>query len=122
MSSPEQSCNILVVEDEWLIALDLSMLVEEQGHVVIGPAQTVANALKLIETNAIDAAFLDITLGTEKSFPIAEKLKYLDVPLTFVSAYTKKDIPPKFREHDLLPKPLPAPLFRRQLLKMLGQL
>lgn len=121
MSLPEKSCNILVVEDEWLIALDLSMLVEELGHVVIGPAQTVANALKLIETNAIDAAFLDITLGREKSFPIAKKLEELDVPLTFVSAYTKRDIPPPLRQHDLLPKPLPPPLFRSQLLKMLGQ-
>ncbi len=121
MPSPETACNILVVEDEWLIALDLSMLIEEQGHVVIGPAQTVAGALELIAAHALDAAFLDISLRAEKSFPIAAELEVLEVPLTFVSAYTRKDIPPQFRKHDMLPKPLPAPLFRKQLRKMLGR-
>lgn len=69
MPSPESSRNILVVEDEWLIALDITMLIEEQGHTVIGPARNVAEATALIEANPIDAAFLDIWLGSEKSFP-----------------------------------------------------
>lgn len=120
MSPPEKSFNILVVEDEWLIALDLAMLVEEQGHIVIGPASTVPGALALIDAKHIDAAFLDISLGAEKSFPIAEKLESMDVPLTFVSAYAKSDISAKFHKYDLLPKPVPAPLLRQQLLKMLG--
>jgi Response regulator containing CheY-like receiver and SARP domains len=119
VSSPEKSRNILVVEDEWLIALDLRMLVEEEGHVVIGPASTVTGALEMIEAHAIDAAFLDISLGAEKSFPVAEKLKSFNVPLTFVSAYARSDIPEKFHEYNLLPKPLSSALFRQQLLKML---
>lgn len=121
MPSPEKPCNILVVEDEWLIALDISMRVEDAGHFVIGPAQSVAGALALISANPIDAAFLDITLKSENSFPIAERLGELGVALTFISAYTKKDLPPQFREYDLLSKPLLAPLFDRQVRKMLGQ-
>lgn len=121
MPSPDKPCNILVVEDEWLIALDISMRVQDMGHKVIGPAQSVARAMELICANKIDAAFLDITLRFENSFPIAEKLEELGVALTFISAYTKNDLPPQFRDYDLLSKPLPAPLFDRQLRKMLGE-
>lgn len=121
MSTLERSCNILVVEDEWLIALDISNLIEEHGHAVVGPARDVTGALKLIGANTIDAAFLDISLGSEKSFPIAERLYSINVPLTFVSAYTEKEIPLNFRDYDLLSKPLTDVLLYRQLLKMLGK-
>lgn len=121
MSSPEKPRNILVVEDEWLIALDLSMLIEELGHVVVGPAQNVVGALELIEGCEIDAAFLDINLGSEKSFPVAKRLEDLNIPLAFVSAYATQDIPPDFRKFDLLPKPLTEPLFCKQLLKMIDR-
>lgn len=121
MSPSEIPRNVLVVEDEWLIALDITMLIEDEGHVVIGPAKSVARAVDLIEDNAIDIAFLDITLGEEKSYPIAEKLAALGVPLTFVSAYNKSDIPSKFQDFDCLSKPVPSDLFRDQLLKLIDQ-
>jgi len=121
VSPSEIPRNVLVVEDEWLIALDITMLIEDEGHVVIGPAKSVARAVDLIEDNAIDIAFLDITLGEEKSYPIAEKLAALGVPLTFVSAYNKSDIPSEFQDFDCLSKPVPSDLFRDQLLKLIDQ-
>ncbi|WP_299564362.1 hypothetical protein [uncultured Sulfitobacter sp.] len=56
----------MVVEDEWLIALDIEMMIEEAGHTVVGPAQIVAAALTMIQDNAIEAALLGVTLGSEK--------------------------------------------------------
>lgn len=48
MSWPENIRNILVVEDEWLIAIDIQMMIEDHGHRVVGPARNVATALGLI--------------------------------------------------------------------------
>ena len=120
MATIETPRKILVVEDEWLIALDIGSVIEDQGHSVVGPARTVAEALDLIEATAIDAAFLDITLGSEKSFPIARTLEEKGVPLAFLSAYGRQDIPDEFDDIDLLNKPLAPKLFGRQLRKLLG--
>jgi len=121
MSRPETIFNILVVEDEWLIAMDMQMMIEDQGHRVIGPANNVATALELIENDAVDAAFLDINLGSETSFPVAEKLAASAVPLAFISAYAKNEIPQQFHQFVLLPKPITPHLLTRQLGKMLGE-
>jgi two-component SAPR family response regulator len=121
MLRPEDIHKILVVEDEWLIALDIQMMIEDQGHRVVGPARNVATAMGLIEDHKIDAAFLDITLGSETSFPIAERLDALAVPVTFVSAYAKEEIPRQFRDFDLLSKPVMPRVLTLQLRKMLGE-
>lgn len=121
MSRPEHIHNILVVEDEWLIAIDIQMMIEDLGYHVVGPASSVAAAMSLIENHKIDAAFLDITLGSETSFPIAEKLDALSVPITFVSAYARKEIPLQFHQFDLVSKPITPHLLARQLREMLDR-
>src|SRR3954454_18978551 len=55
---PLSRCNILIVEDQAIIALDLESAVEESNGQVIGPASTVREALKLLHTNEVDAAIL----------------------------------------------------------------
>jgi DNA-binding NarL/FixJ family response regulator len=59
---PLSRCNILIVEDQAIIALDLESAVEESNGQVIGPASTVREALKLLHTNRVDAAILDANL------------------------------------------------------------
>ncbi len=120
MTQPEKPLNVLLVEDEWLIAMDLAMVIEEQGHVVVGPAQNVRTAMELIKVSRIDAAFLDINLGSEMSFPIAQALDDKGVPVTFVSAYARKNLREEFCAFDLLPKPVDLHLFEQQLCKMLA--
>ncbi len=121
MSSPEKSKRVLVVEDEWLIALDIAMLVEENGHAVVGPVRTVAEALALIEVGGIDAAILDISLGLDKSYPIAHALEKIGVPLVFLSAYNRNDIPEEYGRFALLAKPLVPLALENQLHRMLGR-
>ncbi|WP_281968752.1 hypothetical protein [Roseovarius nanhaiticus] len=43
------------------------------------------------------------------------------VPITFVSAYARKEIPPQFHQCDFVPKPITPHLLTRQLRKMLGK-
>ncbi len=120
MQTTKSAQNILVVEDEWLIALDIRMMIEDEGHNVVGPAKSVDKALILIDGNLIDAAFLDVTLGIENSFPIGRLLNTKGVPLTFLTAYGKADIPEEFHKCDLLSKPIAPQVFNQQLRKMLS--
>lgn len=62
---------VLVVEDEWLIAMDLTTCLEDLGHRVVGPFLTVAEAEAAARSQPIDIAFLDINLGKEVVFPLA---------------------------------------------------
>jgi hypothetical protein len=64
----------LVVEDEFLVGRYLERLLERHGWRVLGPAATVAEALRLLEREAAPpaVALLDVTLGGESVAPVAE--------------------------------------------------
>jgi DNA-binding response OmpR family regulator len=66
---------VLIVEDEAALALQLKMLVENQGHSVSGPAASLKRALILIQEDDIHAALLDIRLADGDSIPAAELLQ-----------------------------------------------
>jgi CheY-like chemotaxis protein len=77
-------CRILVMEDDGMLAMDISDTLDELGHLVVGPARTVKDALARIESEPIDVALLDINLGNgETSYPVAEMLRRRGVPFAF---------------------------------------
>lgn len=73
---------ILVVEDEALLALDLSLSLEDWGAEIAGPFATVDTALPAC-AQTLDAAILDVDLCGCKSFPIADRLVAEGVPFVF---------------------------------------
>ena len=56
------SVRVLVVEDEAIVAIDIADQLTEAGFLVVGPAPSVAKALKLIEDVGCDVAVLDVNL------------------------------------------------------------
>ena len=80
---------ILVVEDEYLIAADLAATLEDVGVAVVGPAGSVAQALELVEDagGELDAAVLDVNLGGERVYPVADALAARGVPFVFATGY-----------------------------------
>jgi CheY-like chemotaxis protein len=60
---------VLVVEDEFLIALDLLAILDDLGCVALGPAPTVAEALHLLAADPPDAALLDMNLRGVRATP-----------------------------------------------------
>ena len=84
--SPRSSL-VLVVEDEFLIAMDLECLLRQHGFRVLGPAATVAAALRLLDGEVPDVALLDVNLRGEKVTPVAEVLRVRGVPFVLASAY-----------------------------------
>ncbi|MDB5393952.1 MAG: response regulator receiver protein [Rhodospirillales bacterium] len=107
---------ILVVEDDYTIASNLAKSLENLGAVVVGPAGSVANAMLLIEGGAkLDAAVLDIHLGAEKVYPVAEALLTRGVPFVFTTGYSHASIPNAFAKQDLCEKPVDTRALARLL-------
>lgn len=82
---------ILIVEDEFLIAMDLEMMLRRHGWLILGPAATVAGALRLLQTVQPSVAILDVTLKDGVVSPVAEALQELDVPFIVSSAYERPE-------------------------------
>ena len=85
-ASPPSSGTILVVEDEFFIALDIKSALTSAGYKVLGPASSVDHALELLRDTKPDAAVLDVDLGGERVTPVAIQLKALGVPFVLASA------------------------------------
>ncbi|WP_348270815.1 response regulator [Rhizobium sp. Root1204] len=77
---------VLVVEDEFFIALEVKSALTNAGFEVLGPASSVDHALGLINDTTPDAAVLDVDLGGERVTPVALQLKTLGVPFVLASA------------------------------------
>ena len=102
---------ILLVEDEWLIGEYLADYLSEAGYDVQGPFPDVNKTLAFLSANIVDIGVLDVSLGKEKSFPIAEMLIQHAVPFLFLSGYVETDLPEAMRNVQLLAKPVqPAQL------------
>jgi DNA-binding LytR/AlgR family response regulator len=98
----------LVVEDDYLIAEDIAQTIAAAGIEVVGPAGSVADALELIahEGERLDGAVLDINLGDEPVFPVAEALRARRVPFIFLTGYDALAVPEVFRSVARHEKPI----------------
>jgi CheY-like chemotaxis protein len=86
--SPLHKLHILVVEDEFLIAMSLQDVLETAGSVVVGPVSSVEKAIATIESEVrIDAAVLDVNLGGKVAYPVADLLIARKIPFVFTSGY-----------------------------------
>jgi CheY-like chemotaxis protein len=78
---------ILVVEDAYLVAMDLCEEMEGLGCTVVGPVGRLELALDLAQREQIDGAVLDVNLAGELSFPVAEALSARHIPYVLVTSY-----------------------------------
>lgn len=79
--------NVLVLEDEVIIALDLEMTLNELGFEEILIASSVDHALTLVAAHDIAFAILDFNLGTETAQPVIKRLEERAIPFIVMSGY-----------------------------------
>jgi DNA-binding response OmpR family regulator len=104
---PLNGCKILVVEDEYLIAEDLAALLRDARADVIGPAESLPQAMRLAaDTELIDAAVLDINLRGVTVFPLADELTSRAIPIMFLTGYGENNIPEEYGEIVCCEKPM----------------
>ena len=99
---------ILVVEDEFLIALDIAGVLEQAGLAVIGPVANVGDALQAIEQEVVHGALLDANIAGEPVSRVADELTQRGIPFAFVSGYGREQLPPAHRGAPLVKKPFTA--------------
>ena len=88
---------ILVVEDDFLIGYDFAESLKGLGADVLGPVGNVDDALDLLaETMDVDGVVLDLNLGGEMSYPIADALAERSIPFVFTTGYDKAHIAERF--------------------------
>jgi CheY-like chemotaxis protein len=81
---------ILVVEDEFIVALAIEDMLADLWATVVGPATTIAQGLALAR-ETLDAAVLDINMHGERSYAVAESLRARGVPVVFATGYAEVD-------------------------------
>lgn len=96
---------ILIVEDEPLLAMAMTEQLREAGFEITGVAPTLAKAMALLDRGKCDAVILDCTLRGESVEPLAMTLTQRGIPFLFYSGGCGEDIPERFRDTPLLKKP-----------------
>jgi PAS domain S-box-containing protein len=109
---PLAGLRVLIVEDESLVALLIEDLVEQLGCTVAGVVANVRNALEMAMTE-IDLALLDISVGGQSVFPVAQALQSRGVPFVFMSGYSQLDEP--WRGRPIVQKPFDIEQLRREI-------
>ena len=102
---PRGPATVLVVEDEALIAMDLQSLLEDAGYRVLGPANSTASAMALLNGDAPDVALLDVNLGRSDVFGVANELANRKTKLIFLTGHTAQKLPLAHRHRPLVAKP-----------------
>jgi DNA-binding NtrC family response regulator len=108
--------DVLIVEDDPIIALDFEDTILGFGVKTVRTAASVVKALEMIADRAPDFALLDVGLVHEKSFTIAERLEALKIRFAFVTGYgTPGTFPAAFAHKPTLPKPYSTDALRALL-------
>jgi CheY-like chemotaxis protein len=105
---------VLVVEDEVLVAQTMETILAELGCTVVGPAPGLREALELARHD-VDCAVLDIKLGEDDVFPLADKLKLMGVPYIFYSGLGQTALRSRDGTYQLLEKPIDRRALERAL-------
>lgn len=82
---------ILIVEDEPIVAMCLEDMLQSLGCLIVGPAARLSEGLALATDEQVDAAILDVNLGRERSYPIADLLRARSIPFVFATGYGRAD-------------------------------
>lgn len=83
---------VLIVEDEAVVALELTRVLTAAGAQVVGPAGTIEEALNLLDNQPIDRALLDVNLGGRPITPVALALASRSIPFVYLTGYQEPDV------------------------------
>jgi len=110
-----QGRRVLLVEDEPLVAMMMKQMVSDMGGEVVGPFGTVQEAMSHAH-EAVDVAVLDVNVGGELIYPLADQLAQRNTPMIFLTGYDARSIDRRFASAGVLTKPID----RIELVKLLG--
>jgi DNA-binding response OmpR family regulator len=98
----------LLVEDEPLVSMMLADMLAAFGHKVDGPYNRFSDAILAAKSNNLQAGILDVNLGGEKTYAVADILANRKIPFAFVTGYGPDTIVSQFSHAPVLQKPIEA--------------
>jgi len=112
---------VLVVEDEYFIALEIADTLTAEGAEIAGPVENVAKATKVVSEEHVDLCLLDIALiGGERSYPLVDLLSEAGVPVIFVTGYEREAIPSRYGKLPIIVKPFDRDILLKTIAEQLG--
>jgi PAS domain S-box-containing protein len=99
---------VLLVEDEPLVSMMLADMLSAFGHKVDGPYSRFSDAMLAAKTSNLQAGILDVNLGGEKTYAVADILTDRKIPFAFVTGYGADSIVSAFSHAPVLQKPIEA--------------
>ncbi len=117
-SIDQERRRILVVEDEELVALELTVELSRRGWAIVGPAATLAEVQQLLSSD-VDAAVLDVNLRGRPVYPVAEALRKQHIPFLFCTGYETVDPEGRFPDAPVIRKPAHPTAISEALTEML---
>ena len=111
---------VLVVEDDYFIADDTSRELRAAGAVVLGPVPLVEAALEMVERERPDLTVLDVNLGGEMSFSVADALLARGLPFLFATGYDERKLPERHAFARRLEKPISPCVLLREAARLLN--
>ena len=118
MSNALDGLKVLVVEDEMMVSMLIEDMLSDLGCQVVGPASRLDEALEVAKSAEIDCAVLDVNLGGQPIFPLADLLRETGRPFAIATGNGDAGLRDVDRGSPVLQKP-----FREgDLARVLGEL
>lgn len=101
----DSGLQILIVEDESMVAMMIEDMLEDLGHKVIATSGRMPDASKLVSDASADLAILDVNLNGEETYPLADSLAARRIPFIFATGYGNSGIKAEWSGVPVLQKP-----------------
>lgn len=120
MTAVLEGTRVLVVEDQFMIAALIEDVLVTAGCLVTGPIPRLSEALDAVGSGTFDAAVLDVNLGGDRVYPVADALSRRNVPFVFVTGYSAGALPPEYAKCPRLCKPFKMADLLEQLSRLIA--
>ena len=116
--TPLNGTRVLIVEDEYYLADDLSRALVQAGAQVVGPIGTLDEATRQVDADGFDCAVVDMNLRGDFVFALAERLRNAGMPFLIATGYNQDSLPSALVDVPRIEKPF-AP---HQVVEALAQI
>jgi CheY-like chemotaxis protein len=106
---------VFLVEDEVMIRMMVSDMLEDLGYRVVAEAGEINEAMKLAQTAEFDIAILDVNVNGKVISPVAELIRARNLPFIFATGYGSSGLPEEYRDRPALQKPFQLETLARMI-------
>ena len=96
---------VLVVEDEFLLAIAVEENLRAAGCVVVGPIGALGPAIAAARTETFAAAVIDMNLNGTMAYSLADQLAERGIPFLLLTGFDRADLPERLRTAPRITKP-----------------